>query len=285
MRPKIPTRLFLTLVLAAGFTGCTSTRASSFKDPDYRTRGFGRLVVLADIHDLLARQEIERRMVEALKGQKVQGVASVEVIPPTRELPLDLIRQLMLEEGHEGMIWVRPLNDGEERGHLALTSVTPTHGNTSATQLVRGGAAAKPWANFDVKLIDLATGHTAWISSSHTAGTQGTDITKLVSALAERTVADLKQADLLQEGVPPLPFQERPTIPAIEKRIAETRSGAVPVVPKDQAECAGELRRMRPETSGPFVALVCQCLARAQATLTSDQAARCMESARTSLAP
>ena len=52
---------------------------------------------------------------------------------------------------------------------------------------------SKPWADFETRIYDIATGETVWVASSHTGGNAFADLGTVVDSFGRRVALKLTE--------------------------------------------------------------------------------------------
>ncbi len=187
------------LVLLAG---CAATALTSVRDPAFQGRTFQRIVVVAPFTDLDKRATAENSFVAALQARGAQAVPAMTVLPPTRTYSDEEMGAALRAAGADGVLLVT-LTDA-----YASTTYVPGSTTTSGSAYATGSTVSwtattrqnpgyyvnKPRVRFEVKLVDVATGSTAWLGTSLTRGNAfagwDTLMRSLASEAAGRLAAD-----------------------------------------------------------------------------------------------
>lgn len=189
----------LILLALALFGGCASTKSTSVRDPAFQGRQFRRLVVVATFTDLEKKATAESEFVTDLQGQGVESMSGMQVMPPTRSYSNEEISALLARVGADGVLLVT-LTEATTVSTYVPGSTTTTGsgyvtGNTvnwnATTQQNPGYFINKPRVRFEVRLIDAATGNTAWMSTSLTRGNAFAGWQTLMGSLASDTVGKM----------------------------------------------------------------------------------------------
>lgn len=160
---------FAILLLSLG--GCASTQVAGFVDPDYTATTFRHPAVLVGASNLTIRQDIETDMVRKLRRLNIPAVASMDVCPPTRTFTPEERNARLLEQGVDGLIVIHIDEEGVERSWVPATLVsTTTRAGDTKTDLTGGYEMEEPYLRTTTRLIDTATGRTAWVAGSATEG-------------------------------------------------------------------------------------------------------------------
>lgn len=197
---------FFLLVL---LVGCASTRMTSFKDPDYEHKSFKRILVVVNSTDLEKRFFFESSMVSALTKLQVTAIEGYKLFPPTRELTQSDKVDILLKNQIDAYITVAVGETGVQDVYFPPTTTTKTEGSASVTgnqihyeekskTKTQGGfTISKPWAEFGAKLIDAASGNTAWIATAFTGGSAFSSFNTVITSFCNQTADNLEHDGLI----------------------------------------------------------------------------------------
>ncbi len=174
--------LAVLLLVVLSLSGCPSfyrQRLISFRDPAFATASYGRIMVLVDIPQWSEGYRMEERFVELLEDNGVQAVSAMKFMPPTRTWTDAQRDQVIRANSIDGVLRISIAAEGKDIHQVPLETTT-THkkekevtrkGDTvlvdrRITQTEGGYTAEIPWRQYDIKLVDAATGKTAWITSA-----------------------------------------------------------------------------------------------------------------------
>jgi hypothetical protein len=215
------------IVAALLVTSCASTHSTSFQDPDFRGKPFRRLVVLSGPAPLTQRASIETRMVYVLRKYEIYAVGGLQVFPPTRTLSPEEMARTLQEGGFDGVLIVSETNSGVQQTYVPpsgpSTSTTTgtitsngygaaSYSGTTTTYTPQGHTVNRPWADFDARLVDVASGKTAWIANSRTGGNGYATFETVLGSYCESTADDLVSQGVVAKSPPP-DMRPRPPTP------------------------------------------------------------------------
>ncbi len=106
------TRLILAMTALLFLGACaqqTSTRTTSFTDPAYQGVLFSSLAVEAEA-GLQEREIIERTAAARLGNMNITTLASLDVLPPTRDYNQATRKRRMMDSGMQGLLVITPSN-------------------------------------------------------------------------------------------------------------------------------------------------------------------------------
>ena len=139
-------------------TGCASIRMTSVTDPAGKGKHYQSFIVLAKLADQDMRAHVERRVAERLKEAGVEGIASLDLLPPTKEYTESEITTQLWARGIEGFL---VLSVNESRASRA----------SAGPDTVSEGSAP-PTASLRTELFDVLQQKRAWISTAQAKGSE-----------------------------------------------------------------------------------------------------------------
>src|SRR5712671_294112 len=212
MRAPNPSHALVGLALVLG---CAATSMSSFRDPDYNSRSFKRVLVLANVRDLYWRGQIEGAIVSRLRANGVQAQGSMLLLPPTRELSQEQTDSTFKANGIEGFLVVSVGDTGSQTVHvpvLGTTSVSEgsarrsgssvTFDVTTRTSAQGGYDVKKPWAYICTNLFDTEHGRMAWIATSMSGGNAYSSMVNVVNSYCGKVAGRLLGERLVIPSLP-----------------------------------------------------------------------------------
>jgi hypothetical protein len=204
-----PITIASTLLAMAGvlLPGCARavTRVTAFKDPEFAERVYQRLLVTAEDVSLDVRNAVEIAVAEELNHAGTEALVGASVLLPTRKYSEEQKAGLLRERAVEGELAIRLTHEAviEQfvppsttiHGHVYRTGRTLTY--SSYAHDYGGYYISRPKLQFEARLIDVATGRTAWIASAVTLGTSSSRLRDLARSLAEKLVRTLADDGLV----------------------------------------------------------------------------------------
>lgn len=179
---KLKIVLFVIVALLT-LEGCASTTITSFKDPQYKTTTFNRILVIANFSNLQRRWRVETQLVKEFQRIGVFAIEYLNLFPPTRDYTdEEKINQLvnnnidsfiMIDAGESGVSQVYIPQIGSyttKTGKVNIYGNAATYDEKSTTTNYGGYVISKPWAHFNAKLFNASNGQNAWIASAFTGG-------------------------------------------------------------------------------------------------------------------
>jgi hypothetical protein len=191
--------IIITLIL----TGCASTKLTSFVDPDFTNTTYKKVLIFYPSSDLDEKKEAEAIYREAFLEYGIKTFSSIELFPPTRNLSVDNMIEIMKEKEIDAVLFVEFTDAWTDASYVPETQTTTKKGNVnvfgntatykekSTTYTSGGYYINKPRIQFVTRLVNLEKDHIAWIGSSLTKGNAFAKFHKLISSLAETTIEDL----------------------------------------------------------------------------------------------
>lgn len=218
------TVLALSLIL---ITGCAMTRPAgpltAFKDPAYTSASYRRIVVHVDTTNLQWRYDLETQIVKELRQREVDAVESYKIEPPTRQWPENTRIARLAENGFDG--YLRLVVDAVEvQEHVVPITTTTTverekqekkkpATDTSAsserqryeevvtTKTQGGQMERRARVRFNIKLLDIGSGATAWIALNDIDGDPSARMKSFSAEIADQLLHD--SLALLSDDVDP----------------------------------------------------------------------------------
>lgn len=188
---------------------CASTNVTSFKDREYAKSNYTKIAVLSGASDLEGRKKLERAFVVSLGEQGVLAVSLIDLIPPTRNVTKDELKQVLLGQGCDCLLMIQLIDAYTENVSMPGYASTVWGRGGSFTTYSGGGTVSKPRAKFKIDLIDSNSEKTVWTSSTFTAGNTFAGVDTVVNSLAASTVNKLKEDGLLISKVPSKEINEK----------------------------------------------------------------------------
>jgi hypothetical protein len=192
-----------TLALSA-LASCVSTDLASQVAPDFRGHAFARTLVVADLGSLQARMTAEDRIVSELSDARASVLRSLDVVFAADTLPVEEFLNKAAAEGADGVLVLRILKEGEDRsyvpahGHMTITSSGSGGVVHGSAYTYGGGTVREPWADYEAKLYETATGKVAWYATARTEGPGGANARDLARSFASEVVRALLHKGLVQ---------------------------------------------------------------------------------------
>lgn len=190
-------------------TGCATveTKMQGVVDPDFRDRTYSRVLIAPMFEDLAIRAATETSFAEALQATQTEGVASLDILLPTREWTQEQIIERAAAEKCDGVLVIEQTDAFQERQYVPETTTVdrsyywsgyPTrrygrwgYGRVNSTAVVRrsgGYFVDLPRVRHELRLYDVASKRVAWLATSLTSGDSSMTDEKLLSSLAGEAV-------------------------------------------------------------------------------------------------
>jgi len=150
-----------TLTLPLTLTACTTHSLSGYADPDAPAPGFDRVAVFVAVPDLEWRRSLETSTVSAFATIGTDATGTMDLLPPTRDYGTEKTLAILRHAGIGALVRIELKGDLDAPGSYVPES-----------ERTRGGdiPLSRPWEGMEARVIDTATGRTAWISNSATWG-------------------------------------------------------------------------------------------------------------------
>jgi hypothetical protein len=221
-----PTRTFPTLiVLAVLLAGCAAYKSAppynaepltAFTDPAFKWTVFRRIAVVADTSNLEWRLKLESRLAETLTEYGTRSVRGSTLFPPTRQWSDAARRAALLADSVDGFLTLTITESSARTKYIpAVTSTTVTQErkakektngrdtsnyeevNVITTTRQDGGYTENtPLTRYTIKLIDVATGQTAWMATNRIDG----DPDDRLWSFCQEIVAQLQRDGLVRKN-------------------------------------------------------------------------------------
>lgn len=197
--------LFMLTMLPGGCAYFQPTeRIAAFHDAEFKNVKFRQLVVWADIVELDRRKLVEEYLAEELRLWQVQGYQSAQYIPPTREWAEEQVHDIFRQRAFDGILHITSVERGVNEGYQPMTSKTTvdretvtkedstksTETETVTTQVDGGYTYYVPWQRYHIRLVDAATGKTAWLGVNTIRGDDEGAIMTFAEEVAEQLLYD-----------------------------------------------------------------------------------------------
>jgi len=144
------------------------------------------------------RRVTENAFVAYLKRRGTEGVRSVEVLLPTRTYGEAELAEAISGTGADAVLVVTSADISSVPFYLpAYTSgqVNAFGGFTSTT--VGGFPVSLPVLRCNLRLIDIASGRTAWVATSESEGGSFDDFVSLIRSIASKAARQLEKDGLV----------------------------------------------------------------------------------------
>lgn len=210
------------LLFALGAAGCaagnsTKRYMTSFIDPEFFGRPFARLAAHYETNELDYRSAIEEGLVKALNDRKAFAMQSTGFILPTRSTDSTTIRITLMGAGFDGYLRIREVDrwtdtyhvpsqektvvkreieekkvpDRHRRGEQRADSVVRITETETATTTTTGGYTGEATVRrFNIELIHLPTGKTAWLATGTIYGSVIANAPSFGKMIASQLVQD-----------------------------------------------------------------------------------------------
>lgn len=196
---SIPGQIASALVITILLSSCTSSSSTNrafFPDPEFRDRGYGKILVSFESEALDLRARLETKLVEELDDRGVAAMRGLTLLAPTRTWDSTASRAMIDAAAIDARLEIRIIEEDRVRLHkpqkskTVVETETETEGGeetksgetgsksstkekttTTATTTVTGGYDyEKVYRRFEIRLVDVATGRSAWIGTIRVSG-------------------------------------------------------------------------------------------------------------------
>ena len=202
-----------TIVIGCGASSGMKRYITSYPDPDFIGHHYAKVAVHMETPSLELRQAMESRMVEEMEEEDRIAIASGSVIVPTRTWDSAAIHARLSKAGVDGYMRIVEVRRGIDSTWIdrQIRTTTTREGEERVKQPAKGEGAKKdsviktketekttttdsggymwyrPWREFRIELIDMATGRIAWLG----VRTLGGSFDDMSEDLGERVTAQL----------------------------------------------------------------------------------------------
>lgn len=211
-------RLLIMLVVLLALGGCaqqTSTRATSYTDPAFRNVMFSTLAVEAEA-GLQEREIIERTAAARLNGAGVATLASLDIMPPTRNYSPATRKRQMINSGMQGLLVVTPADKRVIEDYIPGSRMGPGfmpyagYGRFGRRDYVGIGTGMhfggyydpgiilrEPQAGYVASIYSLPQFDRVWTAEFSVRGANGMDFNAVAGRFAEILVRRLAEDGLI----------------------------------------------------------------------------------------
>lgn len=205
-------KFLFVLLVSAFISSCATTETTTFTDPAFRGKQFGKICVLADISDLKYKQKLEKEMAKELASKGVKAATGTQLFPPTREWSEEQMKETLVNENIEGYLLIAWKDKQVQEIYKPGQSVSETKGEVkkkngkdvyterTVTSQQDGSVEKEYRSFFEAKLIDVRSNANAWIatSSSESGEWFGSDFDLIMESYAKDIVENLKKDGLIK---------------------------------------------------------------------------------------
>ena len=238
---KIYSVIFL-FFLSILLSNCASTKLTSFKDPEYDSANFKRILVVVNTSDLEKKLQLESAMVKALKETGIYAIEGFNLFPPTREFTDEEMVARLIENkidayisvlvGESGIeeVYVPPTSSTTQtKGNISVLGNTATYEEKTRTTYQGGYTLDKPWAEFETKLYDVSNGRTVWISASYTGGNAFASFNTVINSFSQEVVNRLENEELILTNNIVNKKEGKQSKKEFEEQIRKTKDETIPI--------------------------------------------------------
>jgi hypothetical protein len=151
---------------------------TTVRDPAAPSAGYQRLLIIAPFTDLASRLYAENAFVAPLATRGVHGLPFLAVFPPTRTYSKEESAAMLRNSGADGALIVTLTDAYTQQVYVPRSSTTTGTATLSGdmvnyretTQHNGGYYVSLPRVQYELRLVDVATGQTTWLAASWTRG-------------------------------------------------------------------------------------------------------------------
>lgn len=196
-------------LLGLQLLGCVQTKVRTVRDPDYGNKRYHSLFVQAvEEYTFERAAQIEETYESKLRRNGFQGplFRYTQLFPPTRKVTAEQVDQAIKQRNLEARLEIKSVLSGINKSYVPRSTSTTSQSDikknkVGATVETRtfttesgGYTVSNPWERFEVRLIDLETGHVAWMGFTTTHGNSGSGFSGIIdsqaSSIAQKLIAD-----------------------------------------------------------------------------------------------
>ena len=155
--------------------GCTQTRVVSFSDPEAKYKSYNKIVVIGDTEDLSDRLTIENKMVETFLDNKVNAVASLSLMPPTRSFTIEEENAILTNNNIQALVLIQIADTGFFVTSEPISIRTEKDKDGKETTISGGGTEQKAYSKLRITLVDIESGQNMWIGDADSQSFIDTD--------------------------------------------------------------------------------------------------------------
>ncbi|HBF37404.1 MAG TPA: hypothetical protein DDW50_08805 [Firmicutes bacterium] len=200
-------KIYLVLILCLGLfiTGCSSTRLTSYIDPDFKNVTYNKLMIFADTNNIESRTKFERIIVSQFADKSINAVSSLDIFPPTREIDSKEIPNILAQNGIDGTLRFRETNFKTGSTYIPGQTYSNTYGNiignsvytNTSSYTTPGYNINNVNATYEVKIIDAKTEKTAWIATANTNGESVSGLEELARSFGNGLIEKLQVDNMI----------------------------------------------------------------------------------------
>ena len=188
-------RLLVLAGIVAVLLGCVArTDMTSFVDPAYRDgRNYSSVVIFAYGVPLEEQQVIEGAVVERFQLREVRALRGVDVVPPTRQVPIEEWGPYVEKSNVETVLIITAGGKDTSQTYVPPTStygMAQTVGNTTYLNMYQtpGYTISKPHAAYSAALIDQQNLQVVWMADATSRGNAFATFSDLGRSVAQEIV-------------------------------------------------------------------------------------------------
>jgi hypothetical protein len=204
-----PAYLIVLIMLVA--SGCASTKVASYRDPEFATANYSRILVIVPFSDFESKQTAEAAFADKCESVGLSCKMGGQVLPPTRTYSPDQIKNIVQENDIDAVLLVTLTDAWTDESYIPPSSTSTTKGqlnsignsvyySSTTSKMTSGGYyITKPRVTSRSQLFDVKTGKVAWAATSLTRGNAYAKLGRLMSSLASSTIDKLISDGLVRK--------------------------------------------------------------------------------------
>jgi len=186
------------LFISCFLYGCAETNLTSFTDPSYRNREYGKVIIHALTTNLNEEESIENEFVYELNYSDLHGVSYLQLFPPLREYSDSVVLSVLKQNGIDAMLFFSPSSKGSTE-----------YLETPSSSLDGTLNYYAPWATFSAGLYDVTSFaaflsdtlhnkmYPIWKASGESSGGKYTGQSTLTTSYVRKIIGDLLENGLI----------------------------------------------------------------------------------------
>lgn len=196
---------YLIGILLLGLAGCASTRMSVYKDPEFLNAKYHSLVVNVNLQNYKDKTYFEEQVCKKLLKYDVECTKGIDIFLPTRKYTNKERAEQLSKINAEGLLTIQLIDSYATQSYIPpITSTSrsaTSYGNVSpynqTTNTYGGYVVSKPVEDYEVSLIDVLSGNTAFVATSTTKGSAFADSPAMTDSLSSEVVRQLRKVGLV----------------------------------------------------------------------------------------
>jgi hypothetical protein len=187
---------------------CASTQLASQRDSTIPPNSYSAIVVEALFRDVGVRQECEKAVQNSLEKKGYICFKASDLFFIGRNYTQSEISKIFAANEIEALLVVKPTGSGCTSTYMPKTEYTEgsasIYGNrvsgSSTTKTYGGYNVYKPWASFEMSIVDIASGETIWYATASSGGNAFASNTTLIRSASGKLAEQIHRDKLLKKA-------------------------------------------------------------------------------------